>query len=228
MASSEPRIVRHRERTPVDVALPDDEAADAVCGLMEERIGSADYVLGEIVSTHVQLQVHVVAPSENDRAWTLYTTGMSDRPMAVPADVAAPRHVELVLRLPADWQVSELSFRDERWSWPVEWIRRLARLPHEHGTFVGQGHTVPNGDPPRPLARNTRLCGFLFGPTLILPEEEERVRLASGKEIAMLGLYPIHASEMETALVEGSDVLFDMMMDAGVGDVVDVRRRPIV
>ena len=38
---------------------------------------------------------------------------------------------------------------------------QLARLPHEFQTLLWQGHTVPNGDPALPYARNTKLCGAL-------------------------------------------------------------------
>ena len=48
--------------------------------------------------------------------------------------------------LPGDWRLTADDFKDERWYWPVRQLKYLARLPHKHATWLGFGHTIPNGD----------------------------------------------------------------------------------
>jgi len=58
------------------------------------------------------------------------------------------RWAELVLCLSRDWPVGQTDINDERHFWPLPWLWKLARFPHEYRTWLGYGHTVPNGDPP--------------------------------------------------------------------------------
>lgn len=76
--------------------------------------------------------------------------------MTVP-DPEVPRYAELVISLPPFWPLDEQSWRDERHYWPVRLLKTLGRLPHEYDTWLGVGHTIPNGDP-RSRMRAARSC----------------------------------------------------------------------
>jgi hypothetical protein len=223
------RILRHEARDrDATVAPTDQAAADAVVALVSAHLGSVREVFHELVSEIVHVDVHVIAPTAAEPAWTLVTTGMSDLPMHVPDGVDAPRFAELMIRLPASWQVAKQVFDDERWYWPVRWLKILARLPHQYDTWLGVGHTIPNGDPPRPLAPATPWSGILIGPPASLPDDAQVATTDAGKRVQIYALYPLHDREMELKLAAGADRLFERLIAAEVDDVVDVKRRSVV
>jgi hypothetical protein len=49
-------------------------------------------------------------------------------------------------------------------------LKLVARLPHLHTTWIGPGHTIPNGDR-RPYAEGTKLCWVMAGPLVSLAPE---------------------------------------------------------
>ncbi|MQA64140.1 MAG: hypothetical protein GEU86_22400 [Actinophytocola sp.] len=60
-----------------------------------------------------------------------------------------------MLCLPADWPLTQAALQEERTGWPVDVLKRVARLPHEYATWIGEWHSVPNGDPAMPYAPDT-------------------------------------------------------------------------
>lgn len=223
------RIFRHQAAPAgAGVVASDEAAAAAVTALIGEHIGAAENVFHELVSELVHLDVHIVAPSDGDDAYTLFTTGMSDRAMTMPEGLDETPFAELMIRLPATWRLTQEDAGDERWFWPVRWLKTLARLPHQYGTWLGLGHTIPNGDPPRPVAPESPFVGFLIAGATSLPEDGDLARVASGKEIRVLAVYPLTAAEMQHKLDEGADALIERMMDAGLSDVVEPGRKSCV
>jgi hypothetical protein len=188
------------------------------------HLGKVESVFHEVVSDTVHVDVHFVEASDAFPFRRLVTSGMSDLPMTTPEGADVPRHAELMVTLPADWKLDMASFEDEAWYWPVRLLKTLARLPHKHATWLGFGHTVPNGDPPQPYAANTRLCGAIVVPPLSAPEDFHTLEIDAGKTIAFYSVVPIHAAEMELKLRKGSDALFDRFDAKGIADIVDPRR----
>ncbi len=54
----------------------------------------------EIASDGHPLTIHVIKPSSQRKVLTLFTTGMSSRPMAVPQGVRGSKYAELYIQLP--------------------------------------------------------------------------------------------------------------------------------
>ena len=58
--------------------------------------------------------------------------------------------------MPPDWPMGQEAWQEDESSfWPVQWLKMMARMPHEYETWLWTGHTVPNQDPPRPYGRGT-------------------------------------------------------------------------
>ena len=148
---------RHYELTPND-----HETHQLIRRHAESHVGKISSVFQETISDLVHVDVLIIDPEENRDYYTLVTTGMSDRAMKVPEHCEMFAHAELMLRLPTDWPMSEDAFREERNYWPIRWLRILARFPHEYQTWLFEGHTIPNQDPPEPFADNTELSGMLL------------------------------------------------------------------
>jgi hypothetical protein len=190
---------------------------DRVIATLNAVLGAEPRIYHEIVSDRIHLDVLEYAPTADRPTWLLVTCGMSALPMTSPEGTG--RFAELCLELPATWPIDEEAFRDERHYWPIHLMKTLARLPHDHQTWLGVGHTVPNHDPPALYADGTRLSGALLLPALALPEGQRTLPIprsfASGgkpdERAQLLQIYPIYAAEMEHKLLYGLDSLVDKL-----------------
>jgi predicted Zn finger-like uncharacterized protein len=203
---------RQREFEP---AIGSDETVEAVSAHIEKYIGPIETVYHELISDVVHVDVYWVKPTE-ERPWhTFVTSGMSDRPMAAPEGAEEYQYGELMIRLPPEWPVGDEDFKIKRNYWPIQWLKILARFPHEYDSWICYGHTIPNGDPPEPFAENTKLCCCMLMPPEWLPEEAQTIREAD-KSIVLYDVAPIYREEMDLKLKKGIEALAEKM-----GDLLD-------
>jgi hypothetical protein len=187
-------------------AIGDSETIGRVEKHIEEHIGKPDMVWHELVSHLVHVDIHMVNPTPERNYYTLITSGMSDQPMNVPPGAEAFRFAELVICLPPTWKVTQADFQNEEHYWPLRWLKVLARLPHEYDTWLGVAHTVPNGDPPRPFAGNTQLCGMmLMQPSMLFSDAFIELHMNANKTVNFLSLIPLYREEMDFKLKHGAD-----------------------
>jgi hypothetical protein len=111
-----------------------------------------------------------------------------------------------MISLPPDWPLAEADFKDERNYWPLRWLKTLARFPHEYDTWLGEFHTIPTGDPPKPYAANTKLCCMMLTSPLRAKEGFTSLSLPD-RYVNFYALVPLYREEMELKLREGSDAL---------------------
>lgn len=152
---------------------------------------------------------------------------MSDAPMTVPEELHELRFAELMVTLPADWSLDQEDWQDESQFWPIRWLKMLARFPHEYDTWLGFGHTVPNGDPPEPFADNTKLCCLLVLPSPTVPEEFHTLKTSGDKEINFYSLVPLYREEMDLKLHQGADQLLDLFDAHNIQDIIDPSRKNV-
>ena len=166
----------------------------------------------------------MVAPTAERPYHTLITSGMSDLPMTTPAGADLPRYAELIISLPPEWRLTQEAFNDERNYWPIRLLKTLARLPHEHETWLGFGHTIPhNGDPAEPYAKNTELCSRLLSQPQLIPEPALGITVDDEKTIWFYSVVPLYRDEMEFKLKKGSDALFKLLEVHEVNEVLNIR-----
>lgn len=226
-------IYRHEDAAPFEPASGDEASIAAIAAHIERYLGPVSGVYHELLSDKVHLDVHVVPPSAEFPFYTLVTSGMSDRPMAVPPGAPAdeaPPYAELCLLLPSTWNIPAdpadvaSAFEDENVYWPIRWLKLLARLPHEYGTWLGFGHTVPNGEDAAPFASNTELGCMLVLTALSLPEEFQTLVVSPEKTVQFYTLYPIYREEMALKMAQGVDALIDRFEVYDTSDVLDLTR----
>lgn len=221
-------IYRHAPRDKeFELAVGDPESIKGICDHIERHLGKIDIVWHEVLSELVHVDVHWIKPTSTRPYHTLVTTGMSDRPMQVPAGAEAFRYAELLICLPPEWQISQTDFAQEQWYWPVRWLKILARFPHEYDTWLGLGHTIPNEDPPQPFAANTQLCCSLLMPPLLVPDGFARFDLDSERQVRFYALVPLYREEMEFKLQQGLDPLIDRLDKQGVNELLNIRRKNV-
>lgn len=205
----------------------DPELIDAVSAHLERHLGPMDHVFHEVVSTTVHVDVHWVPPAPK-RPWhTLVTSGMAERPMNVPPEMAEWAFAELMVSLPADWPIDVEAFKEEDVYWPIRVLKSLARFPHEYHTWLGYGHTVPNGDPPAPFAPSTRLSSVMLMPPLLCPEGFSELVVSPERTVHFWSLVPLHQDELDLKLRRGSDALLARLDRAGVTEVIDPDRASV-
>lgn len=208
----------------LELAAGDSENIELIDAHIEKHIGPVDTVFHELISDLVHIDIHMVAPTE-DRPWhTLVTSGMSDRPMVTPPGLEEFAHAELLVCLPAEWDLTEASMKDERNYWPVRALKYLARFPHEHETWLFEGHTIPNGDPAEPLADGLGFIGWLLYWPITVKEEFLTLKVNDQKTIYFLAIYPLFQGEMDLKLNKGTDGLIKRFQKNKVSEIIDVDR----
>lgn len=218
-------IFRHGERTkPFELATGDPDAIQKLEAHLARFLGEPRMVWHEIVSDLVHVDVHEYPPRKDRPFTTLVTTGMSDRPMRVPDEAPAPRYAELLICLPEGWPMDREAFEDERNYWPIRALKAMARFPHAYDTWLGWGHTIPNGDPPQPLAPGVPFSSVLVELPVTLPQEFHTVELSAEKKVAFFSLVPLHDDELRLKLTKGLEALEELFDAKGVNEVVDVKR----
>jgi len=219
------RMLRHQQREHAFGVSPDAQSSlQAIDAHIERHIGPVSLVFDEVVSDIVHVDIHLVPPAPHRPFNTLVTSGMSDLPMAAPPDASSCSHAELVALLPPDWPLTQEALTDEDNYWPLRQLKMLARLPHEHNTWLWIDHTVRNGDPPAPFAPSTELCCAMLEPPISLPREFMTLTTPEGKQIVFLAFIPLYLEENDYALKAGPDALLDLFERAGVRDVIDPAR----
>jgi suppressor of fused protein SUFU len=216
-------IIHHGESQPWEPAQGE-QSIEQITAHVEAHLGASETVFHEVLSDTVHIDVLVVKPTEDFPFLRLVTSGMSDRPMSIPDGADVPKYVELMVTLPGDWRLDQRSLDDETWGWPMNMIKGLARLPHKHQTWLGWGHSVPNGNPAQPMAPNTKLCGIVLVPSISAPPAFHKLRIDDDKEITFLAVVPIYEEEMDLKLRLGLDALLDKFDEAKLGDIIDIAR----
>src|SRR5574340_475600 len=218
-------IFRYEKRTkPFEVAVapPDIEEIE---NHIEKYFGKIESVFHELVSDLVHIDVFYIKPTPDRNFITLITGGMSYRPMKTPPGAEEFQFAELMICLPPDWPLRMEDLKHERNYWPIRQLKTLARFPHEYDTWIWYGHTIPNGNPPRRFASNTKLSGIMLVPPMSAPEGFFTLNTSTTqKTIFFFNLMPLHTAEMDFKLSSGLESLFDRLDEQKVSDVVDINR----
>lgn len=217
------RYEKEKEWEVADGEMHLEEISDHI----EKHIGPIQSVFHEIVSDTVHIDVFWVAPSEKRPYHTLITSGMSDRPMHVPEELEGLAFMELMVTLPSTWRVDQEAFEDERWYWPVRTLKFLARFPHKFDTWLGYGHTIPNGDPPEAYASNTKLNGIIILASPQVPDDFPTLKTNDGTTIHFMSCVPLYQEEMNLKLKKGADALLELFDKHGLSEVIDPDRKNV-
>lgn len=214
--------VKPKEFSPV---FGDIENIDIISEHIEKHIGGINLVFHELISDKIHIDIHWVKPSVNFPFNTLITSGMSDIPMNTPESLDSYKYSELCILLPSDWKIDELSFEDENNYWPIRWLKIIARFPHDYNTWIGNGHTIPNGENADSFAENTKLGCMLLLPSFTLGEEFSVLKINDDKIINFYCLNPLYKEEMDFKLKKGTDKLLNKLDKFNISEIIDNTRK---
>lgn len=199
--------------------------AEHVAGTVGAPSGT---VFHEIVSPHVHIDVLMVPPGWR-RPWTtLVTCGAGSREMNSPEGVV-DRRMELALCLPNDWPSLLPEEGSDRFIGPGAWIvsnlQYYARFPFVYDTWLGEGHTILHGDPPRMLAEGSELCcAMLARPRRIGNPDFQNLVLSDGRIINFWSVIFLSEAEMRYKLREGARALMKMLRIAEIDEMLRIDR----
>ena len=187
-----------------------EEEMEVVEEHIQKYFGKFDNVFHEMVSPDIHVDICVVPPSENRDYYTFVTMGMGAHQMNVPEELGEYNleRAELAIAVPDHWKIDDEYMKDERWYWPIRLLKSLARLPIECDTWLGNGHTIDNGDP---FAKNTKLCGSMLVSPQGTDEGSDICMLPSGEEVNFYQIIPLYKEELDYKLEHGVDELLEKM-----------------
>lgn len=200
--------------------VPAEASDDPFVEHLKEYLGTPEkLMLQEMVPADPPISIYRV---RTDEGQALVTRGMGSKPMTVPPDGEDWAFAELVMYLPSDWPLDLESLKDPKHGWPIEWLRRIARYPHHHKTWLGgRSCVIANDEPPKPVAPNTKLSCFLLMANLhrlgTLVDDEANVTF-------FYELYPLYTEERDLEKRLGWKALIERFQQYDISRVVDVRR----
>jgi len=185
--------------------------------------GNFNNVIHEIVSPDIHVDICVIDPTPERNYYTLVTMGMGAHRMKVPKELRKMGfdRAEVLIALPPDW---DLKSDDEKWYWPLRWLKILARLPGEYDTWLGYGHTVPNGEP---FAENTELSGVMLSMPYYFGPEASVCTLPKGDKVNFYQVIPLYENEMNFKIQNSAEDLEDRFPE-NFNMVLDIARENVV
>jgi hypothetical protein len=206
---------QHGARMPEEAEDSSREPANDAEGLLaflEEHYGPPNpLALREIVPSSLPIAIQVFPQSDR---LALVTTGMSEEAMQVPKGEDEDfQFAELVMELPPDWPATEDALKKPEHAWPYQWLRALARYPHESGEYYGS-YAYTSCDIEELAAQGTK-----FEAALIFAAAE----FVGSKSIALYQVVPLFREECELVKTEGLDAILDLFGEHGI-EFTDPRR----
>ena len=178
--------------------------------------------ISEIVSSEPQIEIHIAKPQGPEGCITLFTTGMSYLPMEVASDEKEFRYAEIFIQLPASWPLSFDALRQPEFGWPITWIRKIAKFPHQSGVSIGLVAALPEIKKSECFPVNSKFSGML-----VLAEASFK-RKDSGGVVQLYRLLPLHLGELELERDEGIAKLLTTLDTNEVSFVVDPERKSVI
>ena len=201
--------------------LYSEEEIDAIDKHIVKYFGPYKNVFHEITSPDIHVDIAIIEPTKKRNYYVLVTMGMGARKMNIPEELEQYNleRAELLVCLPPDWKLDKLE--EEKWYWPLRWLKILARLPGEKDTWLGWGHTIPNGGP---FADNTRQSSVMLITPGAFGKKSRICRLPSGDEVNFYQILPLYNEEIDYKFKHDAEALLELMDDADL-EFIKLNRR---
>ncbi len=173
---------------PIVYSREDDEK---ILEHIEKTIGEIKRVIPDDPSDDIRVDINIVYPTEKRNYYTLITHGVGAKSMNIPQKYRELNidRAELMLTLPPDWNMDS---REERWFWPILFLRNLARASFKEDTWLAPGHTIYIEN----IIKNSKLSGFILSTPILYGIESTICRISNGKDLNFYSLIPAYHEEM--------------------------------
>ena len=210
-------ILRY-DKPELRIGQQEDNHAPEREAVYKKMFGPIETVSHEVLTLSPHIDVYIHPPTERRGFTTLVTGGMSDRRMNAPPQVRwEARRTEILL------YVSEV--KEEY----LGLLRYFAHFPFDLDTWLGHGHTIPNGQPAAPLFDHSELDSALLIHTIVRPDNTLPQELViDGDPVSFLWLVPLTMAECDLKLREGISAVLDLFDRMKHPILLDERRRSYV
>lgn len=193
------RAINAREENKMLPEYYSEKEMDEVSDFIEETFGEYEFVMHEIVSPDIHLDIAIIPPAKERNYYTLCTIGAGAHRMDVPDNFRYENHVaeriELLMYLPADWDLSEENINDERNYWPIRLLKDFARMPINSGGWIGWGHSLSQEEN-EPFADGIPYsASILLAPSSDI-DEIISLPISTGKSVNFFQVFPLTKEEL--------------------------------
>jgi Suppressor of fused protein (SUFU). len=186
---------------------------------IKEHFGEIHAMVQETVVGDIWADIYIVKPTEERNFYTLVTMGMGAHRMDVPPGAEKLSRAELLITLPPNWNFES---KETKWTWPIHWLKTIARLPIRNNSWLSFAHTVESD---RPFAPNTDLSCFLLLFPMVSEIGDHSCYLPNDEVIHFYQLLPIYKEEMRYKHQFEWEALLDLMcLDDNFNHVVNLSR----
>lgn len=194
-----------------------DEQLETVLRHIERSFGRITMMIPGSDPIGVTPDIAVIDPDETRSYRTLITVGAGAYKMNIPNDLKGmiDERCELVMYLPPEWN-------PERCLWALSFMKTIADLPIERGSWSSYGHMFSGG---KPLTADTKLCAAVLIEVQDAAAGAGKCSLSDGTNVCFYQLFPLYREEMEYKLRNGLGALIDKMPH--ISAVVDLQRENV-
>ena len=206
---------------------------------IERTIGTTAMFFHDVLPNGTPLDIHVIPPQGAAKTsthpfggefFTLVTSGLSTMPVGTRAKTRG-EYLELMISLPATWPgfqrngtLDAQMMDDERYAWPLHWLKRLASQP-AGSPPLGQHSCVPPIENAPPLAPETKLRYLLLAASELHPKSRA-LMVHDDIQIHFQALWPLYLEEAAFIRRHGAKTLLSELHRENITDLVSPRRQP--
>jgi hypothetical protein len=111
----------------------------------------------------------------------------------------------------------------------ISTLRWLAHFPHNANSWLGYGHTMPNGNPPAPFWGSEAMDTVLFMPPIVMKDQTLPTELILGSDpVHLLWVVPLTTAECNFKLKNGFDAIVGLLQQHRHPYVFDPARKSYV
>lgn len=193
-------------------ALYNFEEMTAVGKHIEQHFGKYETVMHELMSPDVHIDICLIPPRAEHEYYTLVTMGMGAAQMPVPEGYEDLARAELLINLPADWRLDEEALRDEKWYWPIRFLKFMARAPLGGEVYHAWGSTMEFDDI-ESFDESTKLCAAITLSPGVFGEPSYECKLPGGEVVNFYQAIPLYKEELAYKVEHGVDKLLEKCPD---------------
>ena len=188
------------------------EEMKAVGKHIEQHFGKYETVMHEIMSPDVHIDICVIPPRAEHEYYTLVTMGMGAAKMPVPEGYEDLARAELLINLPAGWRLDEEALKDEKWYWPIRFLKFMARAPLGGDVYHAWGSTMEFDDI-ESFDESTKLCAAITLSPGVFGEPSFECKLPNGELVNFYQAIPLYKEELAYKVEHGVDKLLQKCPD---------------
>lgn len=183
---------------------------------IENYFGPLEQIYIERARSYLSVPVMILQLGVTERHpyKMLATIGLSRFKMAVPKEMEAYNlaHAELVMAIPADWELGE-------GDWPVQWLAEIVQLAKRQNHWLSWGYATTID-----LPTDSQFAGLM----LMLPDEFDpkaaQCRVGEQLDVHFYQATPVYAEEIALVQSEGIGALMERF-DTDFTPVINLVRK---